>query len=384
MWSGIVNASLSTAIIAGLVMAQITIFSVTIFLHRSQAHKAVELHNGVNHFFRFWTWLTTGMITKRWVAVHRKHHAKSETQDDPHSPVIHGLSRILFNGVAYYRNAGKNAADVEKYGFGTPEDWLEDNIYTPLHRHGIFVLLAMNLLFFGVYGLATWLIQILWIPFWAAGVVNGVAHYVGYRNFEVGDNSRNIFPIGLIIGGEELHNNHHAYGASAKFSVKWYEFDVGWLVIRGLEKLGLAKVNRTIPELEKKDDSSESSLVEHVLYNKIQLIEKYCRQVIKPVFKETGSNKTFPKAKKLLTKHLEAISADDNNRINMLLAGSHNMKVVYEFRKKLEEIFKSNKKSFSEINASLQEWCKNAEDTGIDHLASFSFWLKGMLAQNEE
>ena len=384
MWSGIFNASLSCAIWSGLAMAHITILGVTIFLHRSQAHKAVELHNSVNHFFRFWIWFTTGMITKRWVAVHRKHHAKAETPDDPHSPVIHGLSRILFNGVAYYRNAGKNVADVEKYGFGTPEDWLEDNIYTPMHRHGILFLLAMNLLLFGVYGIATWLIQILWIPFWAAGVVNGVAHYIGYRNFEVADNSRNLFPIGLIIGGEELHNNHHAYGASAKFSIKWYEFDSGWLVIRLLEKLGLAKVNRTIPVLDSKDDSSEGALVQHVLYNKIQLIEKYCRQVINPVFKEDGANKKFPKAKKLLSMQLTAISADDNNRINNLLAGCHNIKVVYEFRKKLEEICKTNKKSFSEINTSLQEWCKNAEDTGIDHLAAFSFWLKGMLVQNEE
>ncbi len=383
MWGGIFNASLSCAIWSGLAMAHITILTVTIFLHRSQSHRAVDLHKGVMHFFRFWAWFTTGMITKRWVAVHRKHHAKAETQDDPHSPLIHGIRRILFNGVAYYRNAGKVVEDVEKYGFGTPDDWLEDNIYTPLHRIGILFLLAMNITFFGVYGLATWLIQILWIPFWAAGVVNGVAHYVGYRNFEVSDNSRNVFPIGIIIGGEELHNNHHAYGASAKFSVKWYEFDSGWMVIRGLEKLGLAKVNRTIPVLDSKDNSSEKALVQHVLYNKIQLIEKYCKQVIKPVFKEGEASSKFPQAKKLLTRNLTAISIDDNNRIDVLLQRYDNIKVVYEARKKLEEICKTNKKSFAEIHALLQEWCKNAEDSGIDHLASFSFWLKGMLVHNE-
>ena len=377
MWYGILDASLLCAIWSALAFTHITIIGVTVFLHRSQAHRSVELHSIVNHFFRFWMWLTTGMITKKWVAVHRKHHAKAESQEDPHSPVIYGINKVLWDGISLYRKAVKIDADIKKYGSGTPKDWLEDNVYTPLHRFGIFLMLFINLLLFGVLGLLVWLIQIIWIPFFAAGVINGVAHYFGYRNFEVSDNSRNIFPLGILIGGEELHNNHHAYGASAKFSVKWYEFDYGWFIIKTLQFFRLAKVKRVIPSLE--NDESAKKVVEHLLYNKIQLIEKYCKKVIKPVFKADDTKNSFPRAAKLMVKEFSSISIADTDRLNKLLDTHSNLKVVYDFRKKLEEICKAKKCSFDEVSESLQSWCRNAKETGIKDLQQFATWLENFL-----
>ena len=231
-----------TILIYTLVMVQITIACVTLYLHRSQTHKAVQFHPAVNHFMRFWLWLTTGMITKQWVAIHRKHHQASDTAADPHSPQIYGIKRVLFGGALLYHKASKDTAMVDKLGVGTPNDWLEQNVYSAHSRLGILILLVINLLFFGSWGLVVWGIQMLWIPFWAAGVINGLAHWWGYRNTDTKDTSRNLIPIALWIGGEELHNNHHADGANAKFSQRWYEFDIGWMYIKILQRLGLATV----------------------------------------------------------------------------------------------------------------------------------------------
>ncbi len=225
-----------------LVMVQITIACVTLYLHRSQTHKAVMFHPAVNHFMRFWLWLTTGMVTKQWVAIHRKHHQASDTEADPHSPKIYGIKRVLFGGAFLYHKASKDTAMVEKLGVGTPNDWLERNVYSAHSRLGILILLVINLLFFGPWGLLVWGIQMIWIPFWAAGVINGLAHWWGYRNTDTKDTSRNLLPIAIWIGGEELHNNHHSDGASAKFSQRWYEFDIGWFYISILQKLRLATV----------------------------------------------------------------------------------------------------------------------------------------------
>ncbi len=225
-----------------LVMVQITIACVTLYLHRSQTHKAVMFHPAVNHFMRFWLWLTTGMVTKQWVAIHRKHHQASDTEADPHSPKIYGIKRVLFGGAFLYHKASKDTAMVEKLGVGTPNDWLERNVYSAHSRLGILILLVINLLFFGPWGLLVWSIQMIWIPFWAAGVINGLAHWWGYRNTDTKDTSRNLLPIAIWIGGEELHNNHHSDGASAKFSQRWYEFDIGWFYISILQKLRLATV----------------------------------------------------------------------------------------------------------------------------------------------
>ena len=226
-----------------LVMTHITILCVTMYLHRSQAHRAVTFNPVLEHLIRFWLWLTTGMVTKQWVAIHRKHHQMTDQKGDPHSPKIFGIWRVLFGGAFLYHEASKDKLMVEAYGKGTPDDWVEKNIYSKHSRLGITLLLLINLLCFSWWGLLTWGIQMIWIPFWAAGVVNGIGHYWGYRNVETRESSRNVFPIGLIIGGEELHNNHHADAGSAKLSRKWFEIDTGWFYIKLLEKFRLAKLS---------------------------------------------------------------------------------------------------------------------------------------------
>ena len=230
-----------------LVMTHITILCVTLFLHRGQTHRAVTFHPAVDHFMRFWLWLTTGMVTKQWVAIHRKHHQASDTESDPHSPQVYGIKRVLFGGAFLYHKASKDTAMVDKLGVGTPNDWLEQNVYSTHSRLGILLMLVIDCLFFGPWGILVWGIQMIWIPFWAAGVVNGIGHWFGYRNTDTKDTSRNIVPFGFIIGGEELHNNHHADGANASFRQRWFEFDEGWLVIKLLESVGLAKIRATNP-----------------------------------------------------------------------------------------------------------------------------------------
>jgi len=232
-------------IIATLVMTHITIVCVTLYLHRCQAHRGIEFHPIVSHAMRFWLWLTTGMTTKQWVAIHRKHHQTTDIVGDPHSPHVFGILQILFRGVKYYNLAGNDADFVMKYGKGTPKDWIERKLYTPHHRLGILLMLVIDLLFFGPWGFLVWGIQMIWIPFWAAGMINGMAHWWGYRNGETKDHSHNLSPIGILVGGEELHNNHHLDPANPKFSLKWFEFDIGWFYIKLLEKLNLLTIKRS-------------------------------------------------------------------------------------------------------------------------------------------
>ncbi len=233
-----------SAILYILITTHITILCVTLFLHRSQAHKSIEFHPVIQHFMRFWLWLTTGMVTKEWVAIHRKHHRYSDQFDDPHSPKVYGIWNVLFKGAFLYAKASKDKDMINSYGVGTPEDWIEKHVYTPYHYVGIVLLLCLNLLWFSYWGLLIWAIQMLWIPFWAAGVINGIGHYLGYRNDETKDNSRNISPWGIIIGGEELHNNHHLSPASPKLSRRWFEIDIGWVYTVILSKLHLAKIKQ--------------------------------------------------------------------------------------------------------------------------------------------
>lgn len=246
MLYGVLNLSFWGYVIATLVLTQLTIASVTIYLHRNQTHRALDLHPSISHFFRLWLWLTTGMVTREWVAIHRKHHATTDVEGDPHSPVVKGIRKVFFEGAELYRAASKDAEMVDKYAHGTPDDWLERRVYRPYSARGILVMLAINVLLFGIPGVSIWAIQMMWIPIWAAGVVNGIGHYVGYRNFECRDASTNVFPWGFWIGGEELHNGHHADGANPKFSQHWWEFDIGWMYIRILETLGLAQPRKTI------------------------------------------------------------------------------------------------------------------------------------------
>jgi stearoyl-CoA desaturase (delta-9 desaturase) len=231
-----------TEIIFTLLATHLTIVSVTLYLHRCQSHRGVEFHPAVAHAMRFWLWLTTGMTTKQWVAVHRKHHQNTDVEGDPHSPHVFGIWNLVFGGVKYYNRAGSDANMVMKYGMGTPKDWIERKLYTPHHRLGILVMLVIDLLLFGPWGFLVWGVQMIWIPFWAAGMINGLAHWWGYRNGETKDHSRNISPIGIIVGGEELHNNHHLNPASPKFSLKPWEFDIGWMYLKIFEFLKLAKI----------------------------------------------------------------------------------------------------------------------------------------------
>jgi stearoyl-CoA desaturase (delta-9 desaturase) len=231
-----------------LALTHVTIVTVTVFLHRSQAHRALDLHPAVNHFFRFWLWLTTGMVTREWVAVHRRHHAKCETPEDPHSPQVLGLGKVMSEGAELYKAAADDGETLSRYGHGTPDDWLERNLYGRFTWHGVGLLLILDVLLFGVYGITMWAVQMLWIPFFAAGVINGVGHFWGYRNFETADAATNIVPWGILIGGEELHNNHHAFPSSARLSSKWWELDIGWFYIRLLGALGLARVKKVAPE----------------------------------------------------------------------------------------------------------------------------------------
>ncbi len=245
---GIAQLSTGALILTGLVLTQVTIAGVTVYLHRHQAHRALELHPAIAHFFRLWLWMTTGMVTREWVAIHRKHHAKCETAEDPHSPRVLGINTVLWQGSELYRKEAGRRGTIERYGHLTPDDWLERRVYARFPYLGVSLMLLLDLLLFGMPGLVLWSVQMVWIPFWAAGVINGIGHYWGYRNYESADASRNILPLGLIVGGEELHSNHHAFPASARFSSKWWELDIGWLLIRLLELLGLAKVKRLAPK----------------------------------------------------------------------------------------------------------------------------------------
>ena len=275
--NGITRASAWQVVIATLVMTHITIAGVTIFLHRCQAHRALDLHAIPSHFFRFWLWLTTGMVTKEWAAIHRKHHAKCETEEDPHSPVTRGIKKVLFEGAELYRAESRNRETIEKYGHGTPDDWIERNLYTKHSALGVALMLVLDVLLFGVIGITVWAVQMMWIPITAAGIINGIGHYWGYRNYNCSDASNNVFPIGILIGGEELHNNHHTFGTSAKLSSKWYEFDIGWMYISILAALGLAKVKKIAPEprFDREKLVCDLNTLQSVVANRYDVMAKY-------------------------------------------------------------------------------------------------------------
>ena len=277
MVTGVLDLPWWGYVIYTLVLTHITIAAVTIFLHRHQAHRALDLHPLPSHFFRFWLWITTGMVTKEWTAVHRKHHAKCESEDDPHSPQIAGINKVLWQGTELYRKETRNAETLEKYGHGTPDDWIERHLYSRHALLGISSMLVIDLVLFGFIGLTIWAVQMLWIPFFAAGVINGIGHYWGYRNFQPEDASRNIVPWGILVGGEELHNNHHAYASSARLSNRWFEFDIGWLYIRMLETVGLAQVKKVAPKVRLVAAKAQCDLatVQAVVTHRYELLAKY-------------------------------------------------------------------------------------------------------------
>jgi len=387
---GLIQLSWWGYVILALALTQVTILGVTIFLHRCQAHRALDLHPIVSHFFRLWLWLTTGMETRQWAAVHRKHHAKVETVDDPHSPVVKGIWKVLFQGTELYRKESRNSETSQKYGEGTPDDWLERHLYARHSAKGIFVTLAIQLILFGPIGLTIWAVQMMWIPFFAAGVINGVGHHVGYRNFECPDASTNIFPIAFFIGGEELHNNHHTYATSAKFSVKWWEFDMGWQVIRLLQLFGLAKPKRIPPKehLLPGKATVDADTLTAVFTNRFQVMARYSREVIAPVIREerhraSETGRSMLRRVRTLLVRESALTNNDQNQQQLanVLTQFGSINVVYQFRLKLQEIWAKSAASQKELVESLQEWCHQAEATGIESLRKFVKRLKAYVPQ---
>lgn len=376
-------------IVVALVLTQITIYSVTIFLHRCQAHRALDLHPIASHFFRFWLWMTTGMITKDWTAIHRKHHAKVETADDPHSPQVKGIWKVLFEGAELYRKERRNKETLERYGQGTPDDWIERNIYTPHSAMGITLMLIINLVLFGPIGLTIWAVQMAWIPFWAAGIINGVGHYVGYRNFECADASRNISPIAFFVGGEELHNNHHTYATSAKFSVKWWEFDIGWMLIRILQFFGLARPKRVPPKplLVPNKMAVDIDTVKAIITNRFVVMANYSHNVIIPVFHEErhraseAGKAMLHRIRTVLVREQSLVDASSQKTLDNTLEQYRSLNIVYQFRLKLQNIWAKSTASQAELLEALQEWCRQAEATGIKVLGDFVQHLKGYVPQ---
>jgi stearoyl-CoA desaturase (Delta-9 desaturase) len=369
-----------------LLLTHITIASVTIFLHRHQAHRALTLHPAVSHFFRFWLWLTTGMVTREWVAIHRKHHARCETPEDPHSPQVYGIRRVLFGGVGLYRTEAGNVETLETYGRGVPDDWLERNVYTPHPIAGLMLLLAFDLVVFGLPGIAVYLVQIVWIPFWAAGVINGIGHYWGYRNFETEDASRNIIPIGILIGGEEFHNNHHAYGSSAKLANKWWELDIGWVYIRILEILGLASVKKVAPRVSFSRASSgiDVDTLRAVVLNRFHVLKLYGRRVLAPVLHgETGGEPGFTRrqldrVRRLMIREDARLRPDPHARqwLEAALERSPKLRTVYQFMQQLRALSgQTTGKNEGDLRR-LQAWCTEAEASGIRALREFALQLQ--------
>lgn len=379
MLNGILNLSFWGDVIALLLLTHLTVLSVTLYLHRSQAHRAMDIHPLLAHVFRFWLWLTTGMVTSEWVAIHRKHHAKCETAEDPHSPVVLGIKKVFWEGAELYRTATKDKTIVERYGHGCPNDWIERHLYAKHSRLGIVLMLLIDLMLFGIGGISIWALQMIWIPVWAAGFINGIGHYWGYRNFECSDAARNIIPWGIISGGEELHNNHHTFGTSAKFSVKWWEFDIGWAYICVFKSLGLVKVRKTIPKLVKADykNSIDVETVKAFVANRFQIMASYANEVILPILdKETtafsaNSRQLIHRAKRLLVRDLSLVNAEGKATLDVILKEPTQVQTVYQFKLKLQAIWDKTTASQKELVEALQEWCQQAEATGIERLRDF-------------
>ncbi|WOB09628.1 fatty acid desaturase [Piscinibacter gummiphilus] len=386
---GLVEASWWQIVLYTLATTHITIAAVTIFLHRSQAHRALDLHAIPSHFFRLWLWLGTGMVTKEWVAIHRKHHAKCETQDDPHSPVAHGIKTVLLTGSELYRAEAKNQETLSKFGHGTPDDWMERNVYSRFTWQGVGIMLILNLMLFGAAGLTVWAVQMLWIPITAAGIINGLGHWWGYRNFEAPDASTNVSPWGIIIGGEELHNNHHTYPTSAKLSVKKYEFDIGWAYIRALEMMGLAKVRKTPPMLKLGNIKpvADSKTLEALIANRYEVMAKYARDLrvacateVKRLKAEgAGANAKLANmrlARRWLHRDADKIPSHVKAAVESARDQSPALAKLVAMREELRSLWTRTNVSAEQLVADLQAWCKKAEESGIAALQEFALKLR--------
>jgi stearoyl-CoA desaturase (Delta-9 desaturase) len=382
--NGLLNFSGLQVLVVTLVLTHITIAAVTIYLHRHSAHRALDLHPVVSHFFRFWLWLTTGQVTKEWTAIHRKHHAKCEQAEDPHSPHVHGIQTVLFTGAELYRKEAKNQDTLDRYGHGTPDDWMERNVYTRFSWQGVALMLIINLALFGVLGLTVWAVQMMWIPVTAAGIINGAAHYWGYRNFEAHDASTNISPWGILIGGEELHNNHHTYPTSAKLSVKPYEFDIGWMYITILQSMGLAKVKKTPPKLaygEVRPVADEKTL-EALIANRYEVMAGYARQMRGVFRQEVSSAKVddhvIQIASRWFHRDFEKVPAEAVSLLKQTLAAYPVLNKMAVMREELSQIWLNTSHTREQLAADLQAWCRRAEESGIAALRDFSTQLRAV------
>ena len=373
-------------VVVTLVLTHITIACITIYLHRHSAHRALELHAIPSHFFRFWLWMTTGMETKQWTAIHRKHHAKCESVDDPHSPVVLGIWKVLLEGSELYRKEAKNEETMKRYGYGTPDDWMERNVYSKHSALGVAIMMVINILLFGPIGITMWAIQMIWSPVMAAGIINGVGHYWGYRNFQAEDASRNVVPWGILIGGEELHNNHHAFATSAKLSNKWYEFDIGWMYIRILEMMGLAKVKKIAPKLRLDKEKTQCDLdtLQAVISHRYEVLAKYSKSLKLTFAKEVEHLKEVTvqhgvdnlTLKRWVLADSKTLQEHERETLSQVLSNTKTLDTVYTMREELAAIWQRSTATKDELVKQLEDWCKRAEESGIEALKTFSQRLR--------
>lgn len=364
-----------------LVVTHITIAAVTIFLHRCQAHRALDLHPIVSHFFRFWLWLTTGMVTKEWAAIHRKHHAKCETVDDPHSPQVLGINTVLSRGAELYKKEAGNQETLDKFGHGTPDDWVEHNIYSKFSWQGVAIMLIVDVFLFGAVGLTVWAVQMLWIPITAAGVINGIGHYWGYRNFDCEDASRNIVPWGILIGGEELHNNHHTFATSAKLSNKWYEFDIGWMYIQIMSAVGLATVKKTPPKPVLSDlRPADQNTLEAIIANRYEIMARYSKTLRSFFSNEVQHMQVLAShlsdARSWLAKDESRLTEQEKAKLEELIASNAQLRKMIEMRRDLQAIWSRSSATREQLVSQLHAWCQHAEDSGLTSLREFSLRLR--------
>ena len=390
--TGVLDWPVWKVVVAALVMTHITIAGVTIYLHRCQAHRALDLHPVVSHFFRLWLWATTGMQTREWAAIHRKHHAKCETAEDPHSPQVKGIRKVLLEGAELYMEEGNNDETLEKYGRGTPEDWVERNVYSRFVWHGIGLMMVVDWVLFGLgLGTTVWAVQMLWIPIFAAGVINGVGHFSGYRNYDCADASRNIVPWGILIGGEELHNNHHTYATSAKLSSRWYEFDIGWMYIRILSALKLATVKKVAPRPRFATPRANIDLdnLQAVIAHRYDVMAKYAKSFKRAYRDEVARLKSkgddheaaddlmrVRTARRWLHKDTTKLSAVHRDKVEGALAESPMLAKVHEMRTELASIWERSSATSEQLLVQLQDWCRRAEESGVRALQDFSVRLR--------
>jgi stearoyl-CoA desaturase (Delta-9 desaturase) len=391
---GLANLGIWGYIVVTLLWLHGTMMAVTLYYHRDQAHRAVDLHPVVRHICRFWLWINTGSSTREWVAVHRKHHAHCEKEGDPHSPRLYGLKRVLLEGAELYRTAARDRETLEKYAKGTPNDWLENNLYHHPVRsyYGIALLVVADLVLFGVPGIIMIALQLSNMPFMAAGIINGLCHAKGYRNFETDDASTNLWPLGLLVAGEELHNNHHAFPTSARFSMRPHEVDMGWLHLKVLVALKLAKIRRvaSAPELEATSRATtELDDLRAIIVNRMHVLRHYTYNVTLPVLRREveslgdNANSLLRATRQHLSWQPEMLDETARRRLAELAARHPTFHTVLQFRNELKQLWEGAHTSNERLLAEFREWCVRAEKSGIQGLEEFVAYLKSFRAMRE-